>query len=283
MEKRQRAEYEKEYDSQEFEYGIENIVDIKSANEWDEHTIKVLKINVVDVDEMFYQLASDDILNWSDDMWAKNIDINDLAVDNKIKTLINKVRNIYLAKSRLAESYVDGFVDSLLHILGFDDYPCNIYIQHEYNIRIGPKNFSIIAKPDFSVVSAISKMIIVIEDKTMKNANYGNNWKEDQVLGELFVAAHNRVYENQNIKYPIEIYAVRVVGTLFTFFKADVTLEYIKETAKHLPITSSMIIQRHPKVIDDPSKLTAYDFCKVDDRIKIINSMNAIKSFLTTN
>src|ERR1700755_3392010 len=99
MEKRQRAE--KEYDSQ--EYGIENIVDIKSANEWDEHTIKALKINVVDVDEMFYQLASDDILNWSDDMWAKNIDINDLAVDNKIKTLINKVRNIYLAKSRLAE------------------------------------------------------------------------------------------------------------------------------------------------------------------------------------
>ena len=70
MEKRQRAKY-----------GIENIVDIKSANEWDEHTIKALKINVVDVDEMFYQLASDDILNWSDDMWAKNIDINDLAVD----------------------------------------------------------------------------------------------------------------------------------------------------------------------------------------------------------
>jgi disulfide oxidoreductase YuzD len=57
--KRQRAEYEKEYDSQEFEYGI---VDIKSANEWDEHTIKALKINVVDVDEMFYELVSDDIL-----------------------------------------------------------------------------------------------------------------------------------------------------------------------------------------------------------------------------
>jgi hypothetical protein len=42
-------------------------------------------------------------------------------------------------------------------------------------------------------------------------------------------------------------------------------------------LKSSMEVQRHPTVEDDPSRLTAYDICNREDRYKILECMSAIK------
>ena len=47
-------------------------------------------------------------------------------------------------------------------------------------------------------------MFLVIEDKTLANAKYANNWKEDQVLGELFVAVHNIVENHRQQDGPLQ-------------------------------------------------------------------------------
>jgi hypothetical protein len=100
----------------------------------------------------------------------------------------------------------------------------------------------------------------VIEDNTTSNANLTNNWKEDQVLGEHFVAVHNAE------EFPASVYAVRVVGTLITLYRAIATEEYILETAKQgFAIKSNMTVQRYPPVTKS-TQLTAYDICNVDDR-----------------
>jgi hypothetical protein len=73
----------------------------------------------------------------------------------------------------------------------------------------------------------------------------------------------------------------------FTFYKTAATIEYIRESAKGTPIPvlqrrglmetsptlsfrfspleNSMEVQRHPRVEDDPSQLTAYDICKIQN------------------
>ncbi len=101
-------------------------------------------------------------------------------------------------------------------------------------------------------------------------------------MGEIFAAAHYIVAHSQTkITYPVTVYAVRVIGTKFTFYRAEATLEYIKESAKlGVSIDNEMVVQRCP---DDPSCLTAYNICRSVDRSKILQHFCFIrKSIVAT-
>ena len=135
----------------------------------------------------------------------------------------------------------------------------------------------------FSVISEDNKILLVIEDKTVTSSTYSNNWKEDQVMGELFAAVHYVVTKSRTtIAYPVTVYAVRVIGTKFTFYRAVATLEYIKESARlGLSIDNEMVVQRYPPVEDDPSRLTAYNICNKDDRTRILECMCSIRKTIS--
>lgn len=273
-------------------YNEDEMFQIQSTSYWKKETSKLLKIEPKDCDindifpndmSLFDEMKQLLLPEWENSNWLINIDLKLLNVPNKIKTLIGKIKYIYASQSLMKEVYVDGFMDSFLHILGFDDYPCFMYPQYEYTMEMGEVEQSISAKSDFSVLTENHKMVIIIEDKTMNNASYSNNWKEDQILGELFVAIHNTVENSKNIKltYPLNIYAIRIVGTLFTFYKTIASLEYIKESSKGFPKNTSMIVQRYPEVKDDPSGLTAYDICNKNERRNILKCMSSIRRFVS--
>lgn len=270
------------------DYQEDDTMDIKSTSYWKKETTLSLKINSVDcsMEEMFNnnillkEEAEKLILpDWIDGNWLLSVNLEKIRLPNKIKTLIAKIKYIYIAQSTMKEMYVDGFMDTFLHFLEFDDYPCLMYPQYEYFADIWEEEQHIIAKSDFGILTEKHKMVIVIEDKTMENAKYSNNWKEDQILGELFVAVHDTVRNYKDITYPINIFAIRVVGTLFTFYKTIVDKEYVKETLKGYPKDNYMIVQRHPNVLDE-TYLTAYDICDKNDRKNILKCMSSIKDFL---
>ena len=266
----------------------ESVYTVGSASKWREDTTRYMRIKVVDTQDMFPSIdlpneaTSLVIPEWNDSQWLINIDIRSTLYDNKVKTLIQKIRKICIADVSMTEVIVDGFMDSLLHVLCFDDYPCFLYPQYSYSAHIGMNNRTISAKSSFSVLSEKNKIMLVIEGKTVTSATYANNWKEDQVMGELFVAVHNFVTKSNNIKYPVNIYAVRVIGTLFTFYKTVATLDYIRESARlGVSVYNDMVVQRHPPVEDDPSKLTAYDICDLEDRMQILKGLCSIRRFIT--
>lgn len=269
------------------DYQEDDTMNIRSTSYWKKETTLSLKINTIDcsMENMFNNILLKEeakkllLSDWIDGNWLLNVDLEKINLSNKIKTLIVKIKYIYIAQSTMKEMYVDGFMDTFLHLLEFDDYPCLMYPQYEYFADIWEDEQHIIAKSDFSILTENQKMVIVIEDKTMENAKYSNNWKEDQILGELFVAVHDTVRNYKDIIYPINIFAVRVVGTLFTFFKTIVDKEYVKETLKGYPKDNSMIVQRHPTVADE-TYLTAYDICNKKDRENILICMSSIKEFL---
>lgn len=263
----------------------DTVYTVGSASKWEENTSNYMNIKVNDVQGMFPEgLDLPDeakllmVPEWTNEEWLTNVNIKALRHDNKIKTLIGKIRKVCLSKYSMTEVIVDGFMNSLLNILCFDDYPCSLYPQYSYSAKIGPKNHTVNAKPDFSVLSE-DKIMLVIEDKTITSATYANQWKEYQVLGELFAAAHFVVANSKvTVIYPVTVYAVRVIGTKFTFYKADVTLEYIKESARlGLSVSNEMVVQRYPPVKDDPSGLTAYDICNKDDRVRILECLCYIR------
>lgn len=156
---------------------------------------------------------------------------------------------------------------------------CFLYPQYDYSAKIGPNSRVVKAKPDFGILSETDKIMLVIEDRTVTSASYSNNWKEDQVMGELFAAVHHVVTKSRTlVVYPVTVHAVRVIGTKFTFYRTIATLEYIKESAKlGLSIDNEMAVQRCPLVEDNPSHLTAYNICDKDDRLRILECLCAIR------
>ena len=267
---------------------------IPSTSYWDRNTTHALNIYVKDEEHIFGNIDENILIGdasflviseWKDDDWLNNVDIKSLEYNDKIKTIIGKLRIVYRAVNAFGEMYIDGFMDSLLHLLCFDDYPCFTFPQYQYSTIIGSHDHNVTAKSDFSVLSESHKILLVVEDKTVKKATYSNNWKEDQVLGELFVAVHsivNRRPSIKNLKYPILVYAVRVIGTQFTFYKTEATKEYIKESAKKLPTNNKLTVYRHPKVEDDPSCLTAYDICNLNDRRSILKCLCYIRNSIAS-
>lgn len=254
---------------------------IESTSKWIGSTVQHLNIRVTDVSEMFssHTLSSSalqlTIPEWIDGTWLMKEDINSLQHANRVKSLLAKIREVYIASTTISEMYVDGFMSTLLQILCFDDYPCLLYPQYSYSAKIGPRNHTVNAKSDFSVIFNKRQILLVIEDKTTSNANIANNWKEDQVLGELFVAVHKAE------KFPASVYAIRVVGTLFTFYRAFATEEYILETARQgIAVSTDMVVQRYPPV-KQSTQLTAYDICNVNDRVRILECMCSIRNSTT--
>ena len=267
----------------------ESVFTVESASKWKTDTTKYMNIKVKDVRDMFLHanLPNDAkyliIPEWENGEWLRNVDIRTSQYSNKIKTLIGKIKKVFMSEEdSITEVIVDGFIESLLHILCFDDYPCFLYPQYSYLAQIGPNNRRVQAKPDFSVLSEGNKIMLVIEDKTVTSATYSNNWKEDQVMGELFAAVHYVVTKSRTtITYPIAVYAVRVIGTNFTFYKAVATLNYIKESARlGFAADSKMVVDRCPPVEDNPSRLTAYNICNVSERLRILECLCSIRQLI---
>lgn len=255
---------------------------IRSASNWDDSTVQHLNVQVSNTSGCFFSqcVLSDDAMKllipeWTDGKWLIKEDISMLPHDRKVKSLIAKIREVYIANSTISEMYVDGFMSTLLQILCFDDYPCLLYPQYSYSAKIGSRNHTVNAKSDFSVIYNKHQILLVVEDKTMSNAYIGNNWKEDQVLGELFVAVHKAD------SFPVTMHAIRVVGTMFTFYKAVAIKEYIIETAKSgKAVQNKMVVHRYPPIPEDSVLLNAFDICNVNDRKSILECMCSIRNLV---
>ncbi|KXN67851.1 hypothetical protein CONCODRAFT_167064 [Conidiobolus coronatus NRRL 28638] len=259
--------------------------DIKSTSHWDENTASTLNIKVKDSENIintcsdlkFVENAKELIIDeWKDENWLISVNVDNLNVSSKNKTIINKIKKVHLSM-KYGEWKVEGFMNSIINALGFDDHPHYFYPNYECSVKIGTEEHEITSVSDFGVFHN-DRVFLIIENKTIDTARYNNSWKEHQVLGELFVSAHN-VAMLRNVKYPIELYALRVVGTLFTFYKSEVSIDYIKETLKGFPLNYEMEVLRHPP-IGDSIVLQKYDYCSIDDRKKILDIMCKIGSSL---
>jgi hypothetical protein len=271
---------------------ITSLNDIGETSSWDAYVVSCLNIcvNNSDMVRMFGpEQPLDDyakhlvLPRLSENMLNDIPSIESSTTDRRIMTLLKKARDIHIATSSIGieEMYVDGFVNSLLSMMGFDEDPCGIYPQYMYSALFATAH-TIGSKADFAVLSSMHKILLVIEDKTMSNARYTNNWREPQVIGEIFVAAHKIVSsstEKRPVTLPLELYAIRVVGTKFTFYKSVIDDKYIRESAsaRRLPLIQSMIVQRFPEMDSKITYLNAFNFCEPSERKKLLMCMSAIR------
>jgi hypothetical protein len=219
----------------------------ESTSKWTNEDIEKFNIVVRDVEgfptfnNIVVQL---ELREWDGENWLNNCNVESLNVNNKIKTLVDKIIEVQTYSGMLDEYYVDGYMNTLLSLFQFDDYPCLFYPQHIFTATLTSEKSeeTIVSKSDFGILNKKNRsIVVVVEDKTLANASVGNKWKENQVLGEIFVALHS----DNKCK---TVYAIRVVVNLFTFYKSTVTPEYKMACLTRNLKGEELIIERYPRV-----------------------------------
>jgi hypothetical protein len=278
---------------------IDKIWQLPSTSNWETEHLKALNINYININNINNILDNYNILNnyniflsnyWNsknkfilsddDKQFKENYD---KIEDKKIQTIVDKIGTIIIDEkaNKIDESSIDDFVRSLFYYLGFDENPLKI-ISKKIEIKIN--NNKIISKPDLSIANRNNILLMIIEDKHSKNSNYIYNYSEPQIGGEIFCAAINNIL-NINIitNFPIIIFAIRIITTSFTFFKAIISEEYIKEAIKSnekLPLKNSLSIYKYPQYnIDNKPIEPGLNFCLYEQRNEIINILLNIKNY----
>lgn len=253
-----------------------------SPNDWTLETVYNLKIRIRDcaLVDMFGQMPDvDDYLfvpEWQSGKWLSSTNVENLRyVSLKVKYFMSKVKEMHLKEEYRRDRLATGFVHSFLDVLEWLQSTWTVRQQFEYSITLN-HNVKVAAKSDYFLVGPNGGIVIVIEDNTLTKCTANNNWKGEAILGEMFVAAH-RAFTNANDgKFPNNIFAIRVMGTRFTFYKAMFSEKYIRESMNGMP-SSEMIVWRHPPA-DSPRQ--AYDICFDQRRKAILRCMLAIENMV---
>lgn len=201
----------------------------------------------------------------------------------KIATIMRKITNVLRneQEDHRRENKVDSFIMSLLEYLGFDDDPLLMHPQYDYSTIIG-NDHKITSKVEYMVTRDDAYVVLIVEDKHARGVSELTDWSEPQIAGEIFGSAyHNVTLSNNRLSYPFYIYAIRVVSTNFTFYKAEITREYLEECINELPARNTLEIKRYPEqppaISNQARMLNAWDFTNEQDRIHILKTLKGLR------
>ena len=137
------------------------------------------------------------------------------------------------------ESKTDTFVDYILREIGLAEYPLILKLKPMYEIRVRHKTISSVH--DFSIEKG-NKVVLIEEDKHIRNTTPGSAWGEYQIAGEILAAAYNNYVLHITES---ELIAIRVISTRFTFYHTIIPFDYLNSLSIGLP-NIDIVISRYP-------------------------------------
>ena len=167
------------------------------------------------------------------------------------------------------ESKTDTFVDYVLREVGLGKFPLAIRLKPIYAFEVRHK--TITSEYDFSIENR-GILLMVEEDKHIRNTGPGSSWGEYQLAGEIIAGA----YDNYR-KYAIEseIFAVRAIGPRFTFYHTIISTTYLASLSVGLP-EESIVIKRYPPQVEATIP-PGLDYTKSNERRVIVDMLHKIK------
>ena len=195
-------------------------------------------------------------------------------LDNMTKTFVQMMNYVMINESQVRgteESRTDAFVDLVLRRLKFGEYPLMMLPRKPSKLSVYTKDIS--SEPDFAIVKD-NCIMLVDEDKHIKNTGPPFAWGEYQIAGELIASAYCN-YSASKLRYRSLLYAVRVIGLKFTFYKAEITPEYLDSLGEGFP-SESVTVTRYPGSEEDKD-FPHLDYTKVYDRKKIVDMLIRIR------
>jgi hypothetical protein len=283
------------YDSDEMAIDIDHLNLIPSqTSKWNKEHVNSLNIKYINSNKLLEIINPSNINNninyknlilpkWNKQKFliSDNEDYKDIKIP-KVITIIRKIKNVLINElsSTSRETKVDSFVMTLLDYLGFDEEPFLMHPQYDYSVKLDDNKHKISSKVEFMITKEDKYIVLIVEDKHPKNVSELSDWSEPQIAGEIFGAAYHNVSMNIKQNYPFNIYAIRIIGTKFTFYKATIERNYLIEAQKKLPTKNNLQIKRYPYQTESNEKegrvLNALDFTIENDRKIILEILKSL-------
>jgi hypothetical protein len=212
-----------------------------------------------------------DILNSESNDIKKRFNNKELSVINYLKEV---VENDPL-KFGVNESLVNNFINYLLCKLEFNENPLSLKLEEKYKFNI--KNKIVTAKIEFTV-SKNNSIVCLDEDKHITGVSKSTEFGECQIAAEILACAYTNYQSAKSITKGKDqtIYAIRIIGFRFTFYKAIINKKYIEELDYGFP-DSSFTIFKFPS---ESNREYGYDYTDVNDRYIIIELLLRLRENL---
>ncbi|CAG8709130.1 3430_t:CDS:2 [Ambispora leptoticha] len=184
--------------------------------------------------------------------------------DPQVQTFVTKLHNVVFNGFQVTgtdETFTDTLVDDLLRIVKLNDFPLMISVYIEDKPLVS-------AVPEF-VVRDQDCALIGVEDKHLKNVRPVTGFGESQIALEVLACG------NENT-----IFAVRVISTYVTFYRAEIPAVYWLELEEGLPTKQSVEIRRWPP---QNGLKTGFDLAEPDGRQTVLTSLIKLRQFLLGN
>ena len=190
----------------------------------------------------------------------------DSGLSNEELTVARYLRKVLLndpLKTGVKETLTDAFVNYLLTRLGFSEYPFLLNLQEEYRFKVQEK--VVTAKIEFTVEKN-NGVLCLDEDKHINSITETSEYGECQIAADILACAYSNFETAMSPTRGMNqmIFAIRVIGSRFTFYKALISKEYLQNLPYEFPPDSIKIeILRFP-----PKEQHPYGYDYADERLR---------------
>ncbi|RHZ52877.1 hypothetical protein Glove_456g5 [Diversispora epigaea] len=248
--------------------------------------------NIYSAKEIFDSLPEDIKIN--NDLLVSDFTKDDLLLAKPGSSILKKLNNnterslaLYLNKvvinnsltTGIQETLTDAFVNYLFKKLNFDEYPLLMISQSDFNFKVFKKKIT--AKVKFSIEKN-NTILYINENKYIHFLDGASEYGESQISAEILACAFinfNKV-DSPIFKKNQTIYATRIIGTRFSFYKVFLSSDYYKSLYKGFPPNNlTVTIFRFPPN-NHETTLFGYDYADKDQRRLILDLLYRLKEYL---
>ncbi|CAG8625281.1 8076_t:CDS:2, partial [Paraglomus occultum] len=142
------------------------------------------------------------------------------------------------------------------------------------------ENQFVSADPEFVIANQKLSMV-VIEDKHIKNVWKPSGFGETQIAVQIVACGSENIRATSEDDFSDQtLFAMRVISTYVTFYKAFIPGKYWAELYYGLPKETSVNVQRWP---GQNGKKRGLDLVEADGRREVLGALTKIRQFLLRN
>jgi hypothetical protein len=267
-----------------------------STSDFTAYDVSFLNIKYEDNESIFDEVPNQEDQTHYDYLLLDNKRMDEWAMidstDDKKRKILSAIDYISSILEITDETVTNDFVSFLLSELQLNLRPFKLRHERKYVIHLPGANITSI--PDMSIENK-NTVLLVDEDKSLFNTDRLSNWGEHQIAGEVFTA----LYRNYAYGTNHPVYAIRVIGTFFTFYKAVAREDYLQAASnseviedidekgrRSFHLYNELIIQRYPtnmlKLIQPSSnkQCVGLNYLDIEERKQIVFMLLSLKATL---
>ena len=284
--------------------GRRNIMEVSSrTSDFTRNDVAFLNIKYIDVYQIFpIPPKESDVREYlllNNMPYNELVNVNGVVRDQLTRKMLS-VANYMLSVLEVTEETVtNDFVPFLLSELQLN--LCPFKLRHERRYVIHLLGADITSIPDMSVEDN-NTVLLVDEDKSLFNVDHTSNWGENQIAGEIFTVLYRNYSKDPvNCGNKNPVYAMRVIGTFFTFYKTIGSEGYLKSASqqeleedydelvgrRHIYLSKQLVIERYPPnavknlvQIRATRNYVGLNYLDIDDIKQIVSLLLSLKASL---